>query len=82
MVNQVSSEADLRERGRGAKFTLITQKLFGVIKSIRYRINQPKPAAVFLTYQTTERLREYLIEFEQKKSKAIARSCQIRNRAL
>lgn len=72
MADWISHDEDLRKHGGREKSTLRTQKLFGIIKDIYRKINRSKPATVFPTCETIKALKDYQIEFEQRKSEAVA----------
>lgn len=70
MANWINHDEDLRKHEKRGKLNLRTQKLFGIIKDIYHKINRSKPATAFATCETIEALKDYRIEFEQRKSEA------------
>jgi hypothetical protein len=65
-------DKDLRKDRERGRFNLRAENLFGIIKDICRKIDRSKPANVFPTDETIKALKDYQIEFEQKKSEALA----------
>ncbi|MEA2090098.1 MAG: hypothetical protein U9O89_04995 [Thermoproteota archaeon] len=81
MANWINREAGWKKRETKDKFTFGTQRLFGVIKNLHRRIVRSKLATVFPAHETIKTLKNYQIEFELQKSKAIAHS-QLKTRLI
>ncbi len=71
MTNWMRRDKDLRKDRERGRFNLRAENLFGIIKNVYRKINRSKPANVFPTHETIKALKDYQIEFEQKKSEAL-----------
>ncbi|MFQ5758524.1 MAG: hypothetical protein ACE5IF_02460 [Candidatus Bathyarchaeia archaeon] len=72
MADWISYDEDLSKHEKREKLDLRAQKLFGIIKDIYRKIHRSKPATILPAHETIKALKDYQIEFEQRKSEALA----------
>jgi len=52
-------------------FKLRTQRVFGIVRNIYYRINHSGATTHFPTYRTAKMLKDHELEVEQKRAEAV-----------
>ena len=82
MANWISHDENLRKHEKKGKLDLRTQKLFGVIKGFRRRIDRSKPATVFSGYQTVKMFEDCQRELELQEAKAIMHISRLQTRLI
>jgi len=70
MENRIKFEMDWKQKAK-ENFSLRTQRLFGIVRNVYYKIKNSGSATPVPAYRTAETLEDYKIKVEQKKAEAI-----------